>query len=61
MIQLVAPFSAEKIRALKVGDMVELSGVIFTGRDSVHKWLSEGNVPPVSFKDGVIYHCGPVI
>lgn len=61
MIQLEAPFNEQKIRALKVGDMVEISGVLFTGRDAVHKWLHEGNEPPVSFKDGIIYHCGPVM
>lgn len=61
MIQLSAPFTEESIRSLKVGDMVEVSGVIFTGRDAVHKWLHEGNQPPVSFKDGIIYHCGPVV
>ena len=61
MIQLQAPFHEEKIRSLKVGDMVEITGVIFTGRDAVHKWLHDGNQPPVSFKDGIIYHCGPVM
>src|SRR3954466_7244400 len=61
MIQLQAPFTEDKIRALKVGDMVELDGIVFTGRDAVHKWLHEGNIPPVSFKDGIIYHCGPVV
>lgn len=61
MIELATPFSEEKIRSLKVGDMVEISGVVFTGRDAVHKWLHEGNEPPVSFKGGIIYHCGPVV
>lgn len=61
MIQLNAPFTEDKVRSLKVGDMVELTGVVFTGRDAVHKWLHEGNNPPFSFKDGVIYHCGPVV
>lgn len=61
MIQLQAPFTEDKIRKLKVGDMVEITGILFTGRDAVHKWLHEGNEPPVSFKDGIIYHCGPVV
>ena len=61
MIRLDAPFNEEKVRALKVGDMVEITGVVFTGRDAVHKWLHEGNEPPVSFKDAIIYHCGPVV
>lgn len=61
MTKLESPFTEEKVRALKVGDMVEITGVVFTGRDAVHKWLHEGNEPPVSFKDGIIYHCGPVV
>jgi tartrate/fumarate subfamily iron-sulfur-dependent hydro-lyase beta chain len=61
IIQLEAPFTEEKIRALKVGDQVEISGLVLTGRDAVHKWLHEGNLPPMSLKDGIIYHCGPVV
>lgn len=63
MISLSAPFTAEKIRALKVGDAVELSGVVYTGRDAVHKYLHEGGqLPPeVNLRDGILYHCGPVV
>lgn len=61
MIQLNTPFTEEKIRSLKVGDMVEITGVVLTGRDAVHKWLHEGNTPPVSLRDQIIYHCGPVV
>lgn len=61
MIQLNAPFTEEKVRELKVGDMVEVTGIVFTGRDAVHKWLNEGNNPPFSFENGIIYHCGPVV
>ena len=63
MIHLTAPFTEEKIRALQVGDPVELSGVVFTGRDAVHKYLHEGGeLPPgVNLRDGILYHCGPVV
>jgi len=61
MIQLEAPFTEEIVRSLKVGDMVEISGVIFTGRDAVHKWLFDGNEPPFNLSNGIIYHCGPVM
>jgi fumarate hydratase subunit beta len=63
MIKLSFPFTEEKVRALKVGDEVLISGVVFTGRDAVHKYLHEGGKLPagVSFKDGIIYHCGPVM
>jgi tartrate/fumarate subfamily iron-sulfur-dependent hydro-lyase beta chain len=63
MIKLTIPFTEEKIRSLKVGDAVEISGIVFTGRDAVHKYLHDGGkLPPnVSLKDGLIYHCGPVV
>jgi fumarate hydratase class I len=62
--QLSAPFTEEKVRSLKVGDRVEINGLILTGRDAVHKWLHDGNRPPegeVDLRDAVIYHCGPVM
>ncbi len=63
MTKLSFPFTEEKIRALQVGDEVLLSGVVFTGRDAVHKYLHEGGVlpPEVKLRDGIIYHCGPVM
>ena len=63
MIKLSFPFSEEKIRALKVGDEVLISGIVHTGRDAVHKYLHEGGkLPPeVNMRDGILYHCGPVV
>lgn len=63
MIQIELPFTDEKIRSLKVGDPVEITGTVFTGRDVVHKYLHEGGVlpPEVRLRDGMIYHCGPVV
>jgi fumarate hydratase class I len=63
MTKLTFPFTEDQIRALKVGDEVLISGTVFTGRDAVHKYLHEGGALPegVSFKDGIIYHCGPVM
>ena len=75
--KLTVPISDEAIRALHVGDQVELSGVIFTARDVAHKYMVEefiktGGNPPQSeealykllkekLDGGVIYHCGPVV
>src|SRR5690349_7721076 len=63
MTKLSFPFTEEKIRALKVGDEVLISGVVHTGRDAVHKYLHEGGAlpPGVSLRDGILYHCGPVM
>ncbi len=73
--KLTVPIKEEEIRALKVGDQVLLSGVIFTARDAGHKYMIENFVKgtcPDSEKEmyevlkkglagSVIYHCGPVV
>lgn len=59
-VRLTTPLSEADVRGLKAGDMVLLSGTVFTGRDEVHKYLHKGGDLPV-LKDGVIYHCGPVV
>ena len=73
--KLTVPISEEEIRALKLGDQVLLSGVIYTGRDAAHKYMMDNCVKgacPDSEKEmyaelkkglagSVIYHCGPVV
>lgn len=63
MIKLSTPISEETIRSLKMGDQVLVTGKLFTGRDAVHKYLHDGGkLPPeVDLKEGVLYHCGPVV
>ena len=63
MISLHTPISEDQIRALKVGEAVEISGLVFTGRDAVHKFLHDGGkLPPeVKLRGGILYHCGPVV
>jgi fumarate hydratase class I len=63
MAELKLPVSEETIRGLEVGDFVELSGRMITGRDAAHKWLMEEFREEVApfMKDSVIYHCGPVV
>ena len=63
MTELKAPFTKDQIRSLKVGDPVEITGVLFTGRDAVHKYLHDGGkLPPgVNLSNGILYHCGPVV
>ncbi len=61
MISLTTPLTEAQTRDLKVGDTVELSGRLYTGRDAVHHRLHEGVAPPVALGGHVIYHCGPVM
>jgi fumarate hydratase class I len=59
-VTLRPPLTEEQIRSLKVGDLVLVSGLIFTGRDAVHHHLMKHD-PPVSLRDQILYHCGPVV
>ncbi|HJF32555.1 MAG TPA: fumarate hydratase [Sporosarcina psychrophila] len=59
-VELTAPISEEQIRDLNVGDVVKISGMMYTGRDAIHKYLSE-NDSPIDLDGQIIYHCGPVV
>ncbi len=59
-VVLRAPVTGEQVRALKVGDVVLISGRMYTGRDAVHAHLVK-HEPPVDLNGGVLYHCGPVV
>jgi fumarate hydratase class I len=63
MAELKLPVSEESIRNLKVGDFVELTGRMITGRDAAHTWLIEDFREEVApyLAGTVIYHCGPVV
>jgi len=63
MAELKLPVDEESIRNLKVGDFVELTGRMITGRDAAHTWLIEDYREEVApyLAGTVIYHCGPVV
>ena len=59
-VSLTPPLTEAQVRALGVGDVVLISGDMFTGRDNVHAYLMK-NPPPVDLSGAVLYHCGPVM
>jgi fumarate hydratase, class I len=59
-VMLTPPLTEAQMRALKVGDVVLITGEMFTGRDNVHAYLMK-NPPPVDLNGSVLYHCGPVM
>jgi fumarate hydratase subunit beta len=75
--KLTIPIADDAITSLKVGESVLLSGIMITGRDTVHKWLVDTfikkTVQPTDsdlevykaikpiLDGGIIYHCGPVV
>jgi len=63
MIKIDLPLDKQKIRSLRVGQKVLLSGRLYTARDMAHKRLLEmirARRPiPIHLKDEVLYYCGP--
>lgn len=62
-IEIITPFADEEIKKLKAGDMVYISGVIYTARDAAHKrmceQLNKGEEMPFDFNGAVVYYAGP--
>jgi len=58
------PMTDEEARSLRVGDVLHVSGRLFTARDSAHRLLAEclarGERPPFAPVPDVVYHCGPL-
>lgn len=60
---LTVPAKAEKLKELRSGDYVYITGTIYTARDAAHKRLYEalnnGEDIPIDLKDNFIYYLGP--
>lgn len=63
MIQLVTPLNYDKIKDLRAGDQVTLTGVIYTARDAAHKrfmeLLDDHQQLPFDMRNQIIYFAGP--
>jgi fumarate hydratase subunit beta len=61
--RITTPLDGAAIAALKAGDRVLLSGVVYTARDAAHqrlvKTLQAGEPLPLSLDGQVIYYAGP--
>ena len=60
-VRLEVPCGREEIELLSAGQAVSLSGIVYTGRDRLHRYLFDGGEAPVSLAGAAIYHCGPVV
>lgn len=62
-VRLTTPITREKARELKAGDLVTITGVIYTARDAAHKRMLEnlknGISLPVDLTNQAIYFAGP--
>jgi len=63
VIKLTTPLSDADVEKLNIGDRVEITGIIYTGRDAAHKRLvelvKEGKELPFDIKGQIIYYVGP--
>ena len=61
--KITLPLTEEMIRSLKAGDVVSLTGIMYTARDAAHKrmadTLEKGEELPFVLQDAVIYYLGP--
>ena len=60
---LKLPASSEEIKKLHVGDVIFVSGCIFTARDEAHLMMLEEKKAGLSFNPSemALYHCGPLM
>ncbi|MCW3135183.1 MAG: FumA C-terminus/TtdB family hydratase beta subunit [Methanophagales archaeon] len=64
--KLCTPLEEREIRELHLGDIVHLSGEVYTARDKAHRRIieyeSRGKEKEIPIKkSSVIYHCGPLV
>ena len=61
--EISAPITAQTVKELNAGDMVYISGTIYTARDAAHKrmdeTLSAGGELPLELAGNIIYYMGP--
>ena len=55
------PVKPEDIKKLKVGDILYITGKIFTARDEAHHLMLENKSIPFDPSDMGLFHCGPLM
>jgi fumarate hydratase subunit beta len=59
------PISEADVRKLKVGDIIYVTGKMFTARDEAHiralEYYKEGKKLPLDLTGLIVYHCGPIV
>lgn len=65
MRSLYTPLDEKTVRSLKLGEIVNITGPVYTGRDEVHiralEYKDEGKEVPICLNEAALYHCGPIM
>jgi len=63
--RLKTPIKEEDVRKLRVGDVIYITGLIYTARDQAHRrileYVEKGQKLPVDLNGSVIFHVGPLM
>lgn len=61
--KLIPPIKAEDLEPIKAGDLIEITGTIYTARDTAHKrlvkMLENREELPFDLNGSIIYYAGP--
>ncbi|MCL1992504.1 MAG: FumA C-terminus/TtdB family hydratase beta subunit [Spirochaetes bacterium] len=61
--QFKTPLTKADMASLEIGDIIELTGTIYTARDAAHKrmqtTLNEGGQQPLDFANQFVFYAGP--
>ena len=58
---LKTPIRPDDVRHFEVGDVVYISGIIYTARDKAHAKILSDSQRPFNLRNACIYHSGPLI
>lgn len=62
-VYINTPLTRESLKDIEAGDIVYVTGYIYTGRDAAHKRLCElleqGKELPIDVKGAIMYYVGP--
>ena len=62
-MEIHTPITEDVRRSLKAGQLVEITGEIFSARDAAHKRMAEtlkaGGQAPIPFEGNIVYYVGP--
>lgn len=63
--EIKTPLNLDEVLKLKAGDVVYVTGEIYTARDKAHmralKYMEENRELPVNLNKAIVYHCGPLM
>jgi fumarate hydratase subunit beta len=62
-VEVETPLTEERAAALRAGDVVSITGYVYTARDAAHKrlmaLLSQGLELPIDLRGQILYYVGP--